>query len=250
MRALGLLLALFCLASPVAAQARESVDLELVLAADGSGSIDEAEFRLQRQGYARAIQDRQVLNAIQGGRYRKIALAFVEWASPTSVATIVDWRLVSDAASAKAFADALVAAPRKAQGWNSISAAIVYSQALIEGNAYEGARKIIDISGDGPQMNGPPLEEVRAAAIRAGITINAIAIKTRGGSAGGRGGVPLEVHYERDVIGGPDAFVMVADETTPFEFVVLRKLVREIAARPARQAGSAADGGRSVAIAR
>jgi len=149
------------------------------------------------------------------------------------VATIVDWMVISDAASAKAFADALMAAPRKVWGSNSISRAIAYSHALIEGNAYDGTRKIIDVSGDGPQRGGPPLEEVRAAAIKAGITINALAIKSRGGHIPRRYGEPLELHYERDVIGGSGAFVMVADEETPFEMVVLRKLVREVAALPA-----------------
>ncbi len=211
------------------AQARERVDLELVLAADGSGSIDEEELRLQRKGYADALRHPMVLDAIRGGQYRKTAVAFVEWASDTSIATIVDWMVVSDAASAKAFADALMAAPRKVWGSNSISRAVAYSHALIEGNAYDGTRKIIDISGDGPQRGGPPLEEVRAAAIQAGITINALAIKSRSGHVPRIYGEPLEVHYQRDVIGGHGAFVMVADEKTPFEQVVLRKLVREVA---------------------
>jgi hypothetical protein len=118
-------LAIFLLALAPAAQALERVDLELVLAADGSGSIDEEELRLQRRGYARAIQHPQVLGAIRGGQYRKTAVAFVEWASDTSVATIVDWMVITDAASAKAFADALMAAPRKVSGYNSISRAIV-----------------------------------------------------------------------------------------------------------------------------
>ncbi len=228
LRIIGFFLAA-SLAWGLPAAAREAVDLELVLAADGSGSIDEAEFRLQRDGYAKAITHPRVLGAIRSGFHRKIAVAFVEWASPTSVATIVDWMLIADAADAQKFAAALVAAPRKVSGWNSISAALVYSQALIESNAYEGARKVIDISGDGPQMNGPSLEDVRAAALNSGITINALAILTRGGNVRGRSGVPLEEHYRRDVIGGPGAFVMAADETTPFEEIVLRKLVREVA---------------------
>src|SRR5262245_32876632 len=118
LRSLALLL-LALLAVPAAA--RERVDLELVLAADGSGSIDEDELRLQRRGYAQALQHPMVLNAIRGGQYRKTAVAFVEWASDTSIATIVDWMIISDAASAKAFADALMAAPRKVWGSNSIS---------------------------------------------------------------------------------------------------------------------------------
>jgi hypothetical protein len=216
-------------ASVAAARAAEKVDVELVLAADGSGSIDEAEFRLQRRGYARAIAHPLVLRAIQGGEHRKIAVLFIEWGAPTSVETIVDWAVIKDAASAKAFAAKLVAAPRKVWGYNSISAAIVKATREIAANAYDGDRKIIDVSGDGPQINGPPLAAVRARALAAGITINGLVIKTRGGTVRRFGGEPLEVHYRRDVIGGPGAFVMVADEKTPFEQVILHKLVREVA---------------------
>jgi len=224
-----LLLALFVLAISGRAVLAEAVDLEIVLAADGSGSIDEGEFRLQRKGYADAIANPQVFNAMISGRHRKTAVAYVEWASPTSVETIVDWMVISDEASAKAFAAAVLAGPRKVSGYNSISAAIVHSQRMIETNRYEGVRKIIDISGDGPQMNGPPLAAVRDAAVKAGITINALAIKTRGGHVPRAQGEALEEHYRRDVIGGDGAFVMVADEETPFAQVVLRKLVREVA---------------------
>ncbi len=214
-------------------RAAEKVDVELVLASDGSGSIDDNELRLQRRGYARAIMHPLVLNAIKGGEHQKIAVLFVEWAAPSSVEIIVGWHVVSDAASAKVFADKLMSAPRKVFGYNSISAAIAFSTKEIQTNAYDGTRKIIDVSGDGPQMNGPPLPLVRDAALKAGITINALAIKTRGGT-GFRGtyGETLEKHYEREVIGGPGAFVMVADEKTGFEEVVLRKLIREVALLP------------------
>jgi hypothetical protein len=212
-----------------AAEARPAVDMVLVLAADGSGSIDAEEFRLQRQGYADALAHPDVLRAIAAGRERRIGVSFVEWASDTSVATIVDWRLVSDAASGRAFGAALVAAPRVVDGYNSISRAIVHSQRLIETAPYRAGRKVIDISGDGPNFGGPPLAEARRAALAAGIVINAIAIKTRGGHHRGRAGEPLEENYAREVIGGPGAFVMVADETTSFAEVVLRKLVREVA---------------------
>ena len=212
------------------AQAAEKVDVELVLAVDGSGSIDDIEFALQRKGYARAISHPLVLNAIRGGEFRKIAVLFVEWGAPESVETIVDWTVISDAASAKAFASRLIAAPRQVWGYNSISAAIVYSTEQILSNAYDGKQKIIDISGDGPQINGPPLQVVRAAALKAGITINGLAIKTRTGTSFRPSfGVALEEHYRMAVIGGPGAFVMTADERTPFEEVILSKLVREIA---------------------
>ncbi len=231
---LGVLCLLFPLfaAAPAlttTASAAEKVDVELVLAADGSGSIDADEFKLQRQGYARAIAHPLVLGAIKGGEYQKIAVLFIEWGAPESVETIVDWTVIKDAASAKAFAARLVAAPRKVFGYNSISAAIVKATQAIQTNAFEGDRKIIDVSGDGPQINGPPLAVVRARALAAGITINGLVIKTRGGVVRRFGGEPLEVHYRNQVIGGPGAFVMVADEKTPFEQVILQKLVREVA---------------------
>jgi hypothetical protein len=223
-------------ASPAAAQ-KLPVDVELVLAADGSGSIDDNELKLQRQGYARAITHQLVLNAIRGGRHQRIAVQFIEWGAPSSVEIIVDWHLIRDKASAQAFAAKLVKAPRKVFGYNSISAAIVKAAHEIKTNRYEGLRKIIDISGDGPQINGPPLDVVRAAALKAGITINGLVIAARGGRYSGPASAGLVGHYQRQVIGGPGAFVMVADEKTPFWEVVLRKLVREVADRsqnPAR----------------
>jgi len=227
MRYLALLLVLGFATTAVAA---EKVDVELVLAADGSGSIDDNEFAIQRKGYAKAIAHPLVLNAIKGGEHQKIAVLFVEWGAPESVETIVDWAIIKDAATAKAFAAKIVAAPRKVWGYNSISAAIAYSTRQILTNKYDGKQLIIDVSGDGPQINGPPLPLVRAAALKAGITINGLVIKARsGGSVRGRFGLPLEEHYRRFVIGGTGAFVMVADEKTPFEEVILRKLIREVA---------------------
>lgn len=226
-------LVVFCLLFPLIAaapgRAAEKVDVELVLAADGSGSIDDDEFKLQRQGYARAIAHQLVLNAIKGGEHQKIAVLYIEWGAPQSVETIVDWAIIKDAATAKAFAARLVAAPRKVWGYNSISAAIVKATHEIETNAFDGERKIIDVSGDGPQINGPPLPVVRARALAAGITINGLVIAARGGIVRRVRGEPLDVHYRRDVIGGEGAFVMVADEKTPFEQVILQKLVREVA---------------------
>ena len=217
---------LLALAGPVLAQ---PVDLELVLAADGSGSIDDDELRLQREGYAAALNDPRVLGAIRSGSHGAIAVAFVEWGGPTSVHTIVDWTLIRDAPSAEAWGDRLVAAPRAATGYNSISAAIDYGASLIRTNGYEGLRKVIDVSGDGPQIGGRPLEVSRSEAMLAGITINALVISGPGGNLRGPGGIPLELHYERDVIGGPGAFVVVAEDRTRFAQAILQKLVREIA---------------------
>jgi hypothetical protein len=213
-------------ARPLAA---EPVDLELVLAADGSGSIDDDELRLQREGYAAAITHPKILDAIRGGFHQKIAIAYVEWGAPWSQHTIADWTVIDGPDSAAAFAARLVAAPRMAESYNSISEAIAYSVNLIETNAYEGRRKIIDISGDGPQMNGRPLPEAKALALLAGITINALVVYKPGGVRSGPYGEPLIEHYQKDVIGGRGAFAHVAEGREQFAPAILKKMILEIA---------------------
>ncbi|MBL0406124.1 DUF1194 domain-containing protein [Microvirga aerilata] len=208
----------------------ESVDLELVFAADGSGSIDTEELRLQRKGWADALTSQDVLNGIKDGPVGAIAVAYMEWGGPSSQVLIVDWHVIRDGASAKVFADKLIAAPRGATGYNSISNAIDFSVRLVEGNAHEGTRKVIDVSGDGPNMNGRPLEQARADALAKGFTINALAIRRPGsGRPGGPGGMSLEDYYGQNVIGGPGSFVEIADETRPFAIAARRKLLTEIA---------------------
>lgn len=231
MRESLVLMALLFAATPSLAQ--EAVDLELVFAADGSGSIDDDEMALQRAGYAAALAHPKVLAAIRGGYLQKIAVAFVEWAAPESQHTIVDWMVIEDEATARAFGDALMVAPREAWGSNSISNAIDYSANLIETNGYEGTRKVIDISGDGPQRNGRPLELVRQTTLLKGITINALVVISEGGGYPGPRGEPLAEHYANDVIGGPGAFVMTAESREEFADAILKKLILEVAdARP------------------
>ncbi len=229
MKRLFVLLCLLLAPLPVAAG--EPVDLELVLAADGSGSIDDEEFRLQRAGYAAAISDPRVLGAIRSGPLGAIAVAFVEWGGPGSQHTIVDWMVIRDRASADAFAKELVAAPCEAIGYNSISGAIDYAASLIRNNEFDAPRKIIDVSGDGPQIGGRPLALARAEAVAEGITINGLVVKSAGGGFPGPGGMPLDMHYRLDVIGGPGAFVMTADRRQSFAQAVINKLLVEIAGR-------------------
>ncbi len=226
-----------------AAAAEQAVDLELVLAADGSGSIDDHEFRLQRAGYAAAITNPRVLSAIRSGFLRRIALSYVEWGAPGSQATIVDWALIDNEASARTFAERLLKAPRVVWGYNSISAALDYAAAMIHSNDYEGTRKIIDISGDGPQIGGRPIAAARAEAVLAGITINALVIVSAGGGYPGPGGMPLDAHYRRDIIGGPGAFVMTADSRQSFAAAILNKLVLELAGEGAGAPGQVAEQG-------
>lgn len=213
------------------ASAEEFVDVELVLAADGSGSIDDDELALQRRGYADAVMSSEVLDVIRNGIHGAIAVAYIEWGGPSSQHVIVDWHRISDLASAKIFADKLVAAPRQASGYNSISEAIAFSTAQIQNNTYAGLKRVIDVSGDGPQIGGRPLSLMRQNAINQGITINGLVIKRPGGGYRGPLGEPLEEHYANDVIGGPGAFVMSADETTSFAQAVRSKMVLEIASK-------------------
>ena len=226
------LLAVAALAAPQAALAQTKVDLELVLAADGSGSIDDDELRLQREGYAAAITNPQILDAIRGGFHQRIAIAFVEWGAPWSQHTIVDWTIIDGPDSAAAFAANLIAAPRMAESYNSISEAIIYSVNLIETNAFDGRRKIIDISGDGPQLNGRPLPEAKALALVSNITINALVVAKPGGLNTGPMGEPLIDHYRNDVIGGRGAFAIMAEGRDEFAPAILKKMILEIAEVP------------------
>jgi hypothetical protein len=209
------------------------VDVELVLAADGSGSIDDDELRAQREGYAAAITSDRVLSVILGGFNGRIAIAYVEWGGASSQHTIVDWTLVDGPEAAGRFAEALVATPRAAFGWNSISNALDYSRRLVAANAYEGFRKVVDVSADSGQRGGRPLPEVRAELLADGFTINALSLDFRGRGLGGPGGVPLAETFRRTLIGGPGAFVLPVTEESQLTEAIIEKLVLEIAGRPA-----------------
>lgn len=225
------LLLIMAAANPCATAARaQTVDLELVFAADGSGSIDDAELRLQRDGYATALSDPKVLNAIAGGTRGRIAVAYIEWGGPTSQHTIVDWQVIAGADDARAFGDALRQAPRAAWGYNSISEAIAYSADLIRDNTIDSDRRVIDVSGDGPQIGGRSLDLIRDAVVAEGVTINALVVANRGVRSGPRG-EPLDEHYRNDVIGGIGAFVVVADDEHGFTRTLLGKMIREIVDR-------------------
>ena len=218
-------------AAPGASQPVE-VDMELCLAADGSGSIAEDEFQFQRSGYAAAIADPRVLDVVRSGQHATIALALMEWGGAESMNEIVGWTLISDAASAEAFAASLMAAPRLAFGWNSISNAIAFCQEWLDANQFRGARQVIDVSGDAGQRGGIPLPVARQRALDKGITINALALNFRGGGLSGPAGAPLIDHFEQEVIGGPGAFAMEVAESGRFVESLVQKLVLEIAGSP------------------
>lgn len=223
---LGLLVALLLDAARIAAA--EPVDLELVLAADGSGSIDDGEMRLQRQGYADAITDPEVLQAIGSGFLGRIAVTYIEWGGAGSQHVIVDWSVIDGPASAQRFADRLVKAPRAATGWNSIANAIAFAHKLMDANVHTGTRRIIDVSADAGNHGGMPLPVARQRALDADITINGLAILCRECNGRPTSG-DLEGHFRRDIIGGFGAFVVTVDSTTSFPEAVRKKLLLEIA---------------------
>ncbi len=232
-RGLVLVLALLLLGGE--ASAEEHVDLELVLLADASRSIDEVEVRLQRRGYAAAITHPDVLSAISGGYLRRIAVTYVEWGDETSQEVVVPWTIIEDAESAAAFARELIAAPRLGQGPNAIGSAIAAAHALIEMNAIEGTRRVIDFSGDSAYSGGGvPVHVARRAALDAGIVINGLAIYCDNCS-GRPVGYDLETAYAEMIIGGPGSFVITADGNLRFAEAVRRKLLLEIADRPQQE---------------
>lgn len=210
----------------VPARAETPVALELVLLADATGSIDAAEIRFQRQGYAEAITHPDVLDAIRFTG--PIAVTYIEWADAASQDVVADWAVIEDSASAEAFAAALLEPPRRAYGRNAIGAALLFGKSQIEDNDYKGARRVIDLSADSANnWNGPPIEEARDAVVAAGITINGLAVLCR--RCSGRPiSYDLEQAFEDQIVGGPNAFVVTADSAETFSIAVRRKLILEI----------------------
>lgn len=226
MRVLLLILSILAapLASPVSAQ---DTDLELVLLADASGSIDSREILFQREGYALAITDPDVLAAIAGTAYGSVAVTYVEWAAHTAV--VAPWQVIASPEDAEAFAAAILAPPRQAYGSNAIGAALLDALRLIETNDLEGWRKVIDFSGDSMRnYSGPSIAEARQTVLAAGVTINALPILRPDDPGRAQGG--LEALYASEIAGGPGSFVVTAEDRDSFADAVRRKLIMEISA--------------------
>ncbi|MCA0869954.1 DUF1194 domain-containing protein [Seohaeicola saemankumensis] len=233
MRILFLLLSMLVSVPAVA----QDVDLELVLLADASGSISEEEIRFQRQGYAEALTHPRVLATIANTAYGAIAVTYVEWAANTAV--VVDWTRIDGPESAQAFADALITPPRQAYGRNAIGAALLDGKRLIEQNAFNGWRKVIDFSGDSPNsFSGPSIQSARDEVVAAGITINALPILCRFCDTPAR--YPdLGAIYEDQIIGGLGAFVVTATSEEDLAESIRRKLILEISGKmPSRDIAS------------
>jgi hypothetical protein len=203
--------------------AETQVDLNLVLAVDVSGSVNQRRFELQRDGYVAAFQHPRVLKAIAaGGLSGAIGVSMLQWTGPSLHVEAVPWSLLKDEASARAFAGAIRSAPRQLfSGGTSISGAIDYSVGLLERSPFQGGRRVVDISGDGANNRGRLAVEARDAAVARGITINGLPILELEPF--------LDEHYKNNVIGGPNAFMVVAQTFDEFADAILKKLVTEIA---------------------
>jgi hypothetical protein len=242
-KALSLLIFAAIAAIPAAASAADKVDLLLVLAADVSRSVDNDKFQLQRDGYAAAISDPRVLDAIRSGRTGRIGLTYVEWSGAGSQQVVIDWTGIGGGEDAKGFGDRLLEAPRSFADRTSISGAIEFSMGQLAKAPFDSERRTIDISGDGTNNAGRDVTLARDEALAQGVTINGLVILSETplpwnpdhtNPAGG-----LDNYYRSHVVGGTGAFVMVAESFASFGQAIIKKLIAEIALSqpaPARQA--------------
>ena len=227
----GLLALVFALSAP--ARAAEQVDLLLVLASDVSRSVDTRKFQLQREGYAAALSNPRVVEAIKSGPHGRIAICFVEWSGATSQKLVIDWTVVSDAASARKIGDQMIELPRSFADRTSISAGLDFSMSLIERAPFEATRRTIDVSGDGTNNSGRDIASTRDEVLAKGVTINGLVILSDAplpwnpehtNPPGG-----LDEYYRRNVTGGPGSFVMVAENHNSFGQAIVKKMIAEIA---------------------
>ena len=207
--------------------AQTNVDLQLVLAVDASGSVNDTRFELQKQGYAAAFRNPQVIKAIMSGGEQSIAVTMMQWTGPFMNVQVVPWTLLKDAASAKAFSDAIARSQRELfGGGTSISGAIDQSMLLLSQSPYTSQRRTIDISGDGANTSGRSITNARDDAVRNGVSINGLPILSLDPR--------LDTYYHTYVIGGPGAFMIPAANYENFADAVVKKLILEIAANEDR----------------
>ncbi|MBL4721568.1 MAG: DUF1194 domain-containing protein [Alphaproteobacteria bacterium] len=206
------------------------VDLELVLAIDISGSVDDEEARLQRDGYVAALESEDIIRAVMSGMLGRIAITYIEYAGAEFSDTVVGWTLISGAEEAQAFARKVAAAPIRTEVWTSISGAIEFALPQFATNAFEGTRQVIDVSGDGPNNTGGLVTAAREAAQALGVTVNGLPIiNGRISPSGWPQMKDLDLYYKDCVITGPASFIVVADSFQDFARAIRRKLILEIA---------------------
>ncbi|MGR3803532.1 DUF1194 domain-containing protein [Marinibacterium profundimaris] len=208
------------------------VDVELVLAADVSRSMSPHELEIQRRGYAEAIASDEVMGTIGNGMIGRIAVTFMEWAGSDLQTVVVPWTLIDSREDAQAVADLLTAEFHGNMRRTSISSALTQAATLFDDNGFRGLRRIIDVSGDGPNNSGSPVVPARDAVLARGIIINGLPLMTTDGFSYRWGIEDLDVYYLNCVIGGPGAFVIPVHDWSEFAEAVRRKLVLEIAGGP------------------
>jgi hypothetical protein len=221
------------LAGSPAAWAAEEVDLLLVLSSDVSRSIDAPKFKLQRDGYAAAIVNPRVIQAIRSGALGKIAVSFVEWSGVGAQKIVIDWTVIRDEATAKDFSAQVIEAPRAFADRTSISGGIDFAMAQLARAPFQANRHTIDVSGDGTNNSGREVTDARDEALAKGVTINGLVILSErpmswnADHTNPPGG--LDAYYRSNVMGGPGSFVMVAENFNSFGQAILNKLIAEIA---------------------
>ena len=227
-RAVAVLFGALLLVAPDSAAAQDRpVDLELVLAVDASASVSEEEFDLQVHGLAEAFRHRSVAQAIRAAGDLGLTVTLIQWADYRQYAVSIDWTLLDDAVSARQFAKQIDAVKRSVAGSTGIGGAIEVAIVRLNGNGFDGRRKVVDISGDGRNNHGSAAWLARDLAAARGITVNGLAILNEDPT--------LDRYYRSNVIGGTGAFVMTANDYESYRLAILIKLIREISGAPTAQ---------------
>lgn len=226
--ALSLIFCLGCdMPAATLAQADAGVDVELVLAVDVSRSMDQEEFVLQRAGYVAALRHPDFIRAVQAGMHGRIALSYFEWASTVREESIVPWQIIDGPDSAEAFAARLESRPFGGFRGTSIAGALTFGASLFDVGGFEGMRRVIDVSGDGPNNIGGPVTEARDRAVNAGIVVNGLPILVRPSPTFRE----LDRYYADCVIGGPGSFVLPIKSPEEFATAIRRKLILEVSGK-------------------
>ena len=212
-------------------EAAPTVDVELVIAVDVSYSMDMDELAVQREGYAQAIVSKEFLQALSTGPNRRIAVTYFEWSASSDQKIIIPWRMIDGPETADAVANEIMETPVRRGSRTSISGAINFALPLFDENPYRGLRRVIDISGDGPNNHGAPITGARDAALEKGITINGLPIMVKEPSFVTMDIDNLDFYYEDCVIGGPGSFVVSIKDRDKFKEAIRIKLLLEVAGR-------------------
>lgn len=210
------------------AGAQTRVDLELVIAVDVSLSMDMDEQRLQRDGYVAAFRDAELHRAIASGPYGRVAVTYMEWAGPSWQSLIIPWTVIDSPEAARAFASRLETQAISRERLTSIGAALQFAKTLLAASGVAGIRRVVDISGDGPNNAGPAAPAGRDALVAAGVVVNGLPIMLKTASPSFFDLADLDRYYYACVIGGAGAFMVPVKEITELKAAIRRKLLLEI----------------------